>query len=69
MWGRKERKRNTERKRQVLACLFRRAMGKESRVDGAYLLKGPFTAEYICSDIAAIGPQADQGTAWVSPAR
>lgn len=42
---------------------------KRAGVNGAYLLKGPFTAEYICSDIAAIGPQADQGTAWVSPAR
>lgn len=32
--------------------------------------KGTFASAYrLCSDIAAIGPSAGQGTAWVLPAR
>ena len=32
-------------------------------VGGVCLLKGAFAPAYICSDIAAIGPWTDQGTA------
>lgn len=40
------------------------------RVGGACLIKGPFASVYIevTRDVAAIGPRAAQGTAWVHPA-
>lgn len=52
-WGKKERKKSTERKKtQGPACLFRKAVGKRVGMGGSFLLMGPL---HVSSDLA-IGP-------------